>query len=400
MKDFLKKLIATKEARAKELREAVKNSTDINEVRSLGEVLESILAELSDAKAQLEAVEADEAKAAEDVKDSADEGRSANIKMEGRGINPMGILGFDVSATHVDNTVKETEARAQQFANTNKMTIGNTEARSVLVSGGKIATPTEVGGINDAFNKVSSIVDQVNVEDCTGMGSYKVAYEVDGLTAAEVAEGSVISDGDMTFAYATITPKNVSVLAYISAQVQKQSPLQYEAKVRNSALNALRAKGSEIVVDAILNSEITEKTTIDALDEKTLRKVALSYGGNENVMQGATLYLSKETLIALGDVRGSDKKAVYKITPNTQNPNTGIIEDGGLAVAYTLNSKLTNKMIYGQAQNATLGLFGDYEIKVSEDFAFNKNMLAVRGTVDLGAAVCFNKGFIVATIGA
>ena len=394
MKDFLKKLIASKEARAKELREAVKNSTDINEVRSLGDTLEAILAELTDAKAQLEAIEADEAKAA-----SAAEAENRS-KVEARGFNPMSAMGFDVSEKREDNSQKEMEARAQKFADTNKMTIDNTEARAVLVSSGQIATPTEVSGINDAFNKVSSIVDQVNVEDCTGMGSYKVAYEVDGLTAAEVAEGNVIADGDMTFAYATITPKNVSVLAYISAQVQKQSPLQYEAKVRNAALNALRAKGSEIVVDAILASNIVETMTVDALDEKTLRKVALSYGGNENVMQGATLYLDKATLIALGDVRGSDKKAVYKITPNTQNPNTGIIEDGGLAVPYTLNSKLTGKMVYGQAQNATLGLFGDYEIKVSEDFAFNKNMLAVRGTVDMGAEVCFNKGFIVATIGA
>jgi hypothetical protein len=101
----------------------------------------------------------------------------------------------------------------------------------------------------------------------------------------------------------------------------------------------------------------------------------------------------------MGDVRGtSNKNAVYKITPSASNPNTGVIEDGGLVVPYCLNSKMAGKLVYGQPKNFTLGLFGNYEIKVSEDFAYNKNMLAIRGTVDLGGAVCFNEGFIVATV--
>lgn len=413
MKDFLKKLIASKEARAKELRELVKNSTNVDEVRSLGETLEAVLAELNDAKAQLDAVEADEAKAA----DNADEGRSAaKAGMEARNINPAGILGFDVSEKREDNTQKEMEARAQKLVDTGKMTIAGAEARAVLVSSGKIATPTQVGGINDGFNKVSSIVDQVNVEDCQGMGEYKVAYQKSDVTAAKTAEGAAITDSDAEFAYATIKPHQVACLTYISNQVLKQSPLSYEAKVRQSALNALRAKAAELIVlgdsdagfEGITASAIAEKIEVTAIDEKTLRKIAFNYGGNENVEQGAMLYLNKADLVAFGDVRGTDKKPVYKITPSASNPNTGTIEDGGLVVPYTINSKLTAlstatasstkatpTMVYGQPANFTLGLFSDYEIKVSEDFAFNKNMLTVRGTVDLGGAVCADKGFVV-----
>ena len=410
MKDFLKKLIASKEARAKELRESVKNSTDVNEVRALGETLEAILAELNDAKAQLAAIEADEMKSDE----GKDEGRSA--KMEGRSINPAGILGFDVSEKREDNSQKEMEARAQKLVDTGRMTIAGDEARAVLVSSGKIATPTQVSGINDGFNKVSSIVDQVNVEDCQGMGEYKVAYQKSDVTAAKTAEGAAITDSDAEFAYATIKPHQVACLTYISNQVLKQSPLAYEAKVRQSALNALRAKAAELIVlgdsdagfEGITASAIAEKIEVNAIDEKTLRKIAFNYGGNENVEQGAMLYLNKADLVAFGDVRGSDKKPVYRITPSSSNPNTGIIEDGGLSVPYTINSKLTAlstatasqskatpTMVYGQPANFTLGLFSDYEIKVSEDFAFNKNMLTVRGTVDIGGAVCADKGFVV-----
>jgi len=387
MKDYLKKIIASKEARAKELREAIKASADVNEVRALGDTLQAVLDELNDAKAQLDAIEADEAK-------SADEGRSAVTVA--RGINPLAAMGFDVSEKREDNSQKEAEARAQKFADTSRMTIENTEARAVLVAGGKIATPTEVAGINDAFNKVSSIVDQVNVEDASNMGELKVAYVVDEADASVITEGQTITEGDVTFAFTSIKPSQVAILTYISNQVVKQSPLMYEAKVKKAALDALRAKAAETIVTKIVQSSLKKFLLVEAIDEKTLRKVALNYGGNENVEQGATLYLNKNTLVAFGDVRGTDKKPVYKITPSTSNPNTGIIEDGGLAVPYTIVSKLADtQLVYGQAKNATLALFGDYEIKVSEDFAFDKNMLAIRGTVDMGAGVCFKDGFIV-----
>ena len=132
------------------------------------------------------------------------------------------------------------------------------------------------------------------------------------------------------------------------------------------------------------------------LDEKFLRKVALSYGGDESVVGAAVLQINKADLITLGDVRGSDKKPVYEITPDASNPNTGIIKDGGLSVAYVINSNLTGKQVYGQMHNFELALFSNYEINVSEDFAFNKGLLAISGDVELGGDVTVQGGFVVA----
>lgn len=64
MKEYLKKLIAAKEKRAAEIRDLVKKSEDVNEVRSLGDELESVNAELTEAREQLAAIEADEQRAA------------------------------------------------------------------------------------------------------------------------------------------------------------------------------------------------------------------------------------------------------------------------------------------------------------------------------------------------
>lgn len=75
MRKFLENLIKTKEARAKELRELIKKSEDINECRSLGDTLEDVLAELAEAKAQLDELDEPAAGAGE----GEGEGRNLNV---------------------------------------------------------------------------------------------------------------------------------------------------------------------------------------------------------------------------------------------------------------------------------------------------------------------------------
>lgn len=321
-----------------------------------------------------------------------------------------------------DNPTAHTDAqtRAQQFKETRQGRISVAETRSVLISGGKLATPTEVSGINDVVGPhVSSIVDLVKVVNCDGMGSNKVAYiKTDVDAAAEQTEGAAATVKEPTFGTVTISPSSVAVLAYISRQVQKQSPLLYEAKVREQALLALRKKASALIVGKLKESTlvVTKDATVDSgkkgvINDKTLRNLVLAFGGDEGVEGGAVLFLNKADLVAFGDVRGTnEKKAVYEIEPDTDNPNTGIIKDGGLSVRYCLNSNLTacagtaqtsdaqRTMFYGVPAAMELDLFSDYEIAVSADFAFDKLMDTIRGDVELGADVVAQGGFVALTI--
>lgn len=57
MEKYLKDVIATKEEKAKELREQIDKSEDVNEVRAFGKTLQSILDELAEAKKQLDELE-------------------------------------------------------------------------------------------------------------------------------------------------------------------------------------------------------------------------------------------------------------------------------------------------------------------------------------------------------
>lgn len=97
MKKFLQKLIERKRKELKEKEERMKNSQDIDEVRSLGETLVALRDEINDAEEQLKKLEEDNGNddgnddGAEDKKDDkkddkADEGRSSN------GFNPNAVL--------------------------------------------------------------------------------------------------------------------------------------------------------------------------------------------------------------------------------------------------------------------------------------------------------------------
>lgn len=323
--------------------------------------------------------------------------------------------------------IEATEDRAAKFARDGRMAIPASETRSTLLSGGKIATPTGVGGIGEPQNILSSIIDMITVEDLTGMGSYKEAFVSAWQTAGAGTEGTVANTSDPTFKIAVINPFDIDVVSYVSKQIKKQSPLLYEEKVRKGALIALKKKAISYIVGGNGSTEpfgiynaadsaaaaLCEayKVTSSTIDGTTLRKIVFNYGGDENVGAGAKLFLHKNDLIAFGDVRGTnEKKAVYEIIPDGSNPNIGIIKDGGLSVPYVLCSDVTAlsdstysdadipTMIYGNPANYMLGLFGDFEVAVSDDYKFGEGLLTVRGEVVLGGNVVADKGFLIVNL--
>ena len=324
--------------------------------------------------------------------------------------------------TKVMNTTKTAlEERAEKLVADKRLAIDATEVRAQLVSSGTIATPTPVSGIYDAAGaKYSSIIDMVRVEDWSLAGAHEVAYvAADAAAAAALTEGQNAASKEPTFAYITISPTEYACYSEISRKVTKLSPVNYLAKVNEEAFWSLRKAAAGACVAALQSSTIctTVEAALDAsdkgvIDATTLRNIVLNYGGSEAVVGEAVLFLNKTDLIAFGDVRGTNEKgAVYEIIPDASNPNTGIIRDGGLAVRYCIASGLTAcagtaqssaaatpTMFYGSPDSLELDLFSPYEIEVSTDAGFKALMLAVRGTVMLGAAVVRKDGFVAYTI--
>lgn len=350
----------------------------------------------------------------------------------GRGAVPpenAGGLGYGVDSRAARMAdlqgieVGTVEDRAAQFAREGRMSI-TTDAlkRSITLSGGNIAQPTRVSGINPGQNLVSGIVDMVRVVDADGMGEDSVAYEVSGGQTASTKkdDGTATTESTPNFKIAKITPTLVTTLSYISRNIQRTTPLNYQSRVSDNALNALRQKAGALIVTGDPSATIPEPTGIlkaaaissgsdlelDKIDATTLRKIALNYGGAANVEGGGVLLLNKADLIAFGDIRGTnEKKAVYEIEFSESSTTTGTIKDGGLSVRFCIVDDLpalsasdttaaSYCMAYGKPLAYQLDLFGPYSVEVSRDYKFAEGLLAVMGEAMIGGNVVSENGFI------
>ena len=209
-------------------------------------------------------------------------------------------------------------------------------------------------------------------------------------------------------------------MGYVSRNIQRTTPLNYQERVSDAALRALRTKVSRLIVGGDPAASIPEPTgilkaaaiqsgtdfSIEAINEKTLRNIALRYGGDDNLEGGGVLLLNKKDLMAFGDIRGTnEKKAVYEIEFDPMSTTVGTIKDGGLAVRFCINNELAAVsdsgtaagkyvMCYGKPLAYQLDLFGPYSVEVSRDYKFAEGLLAVMGEAMVGGNVITSNGFI------
>ena len=147
IKDFLTGQKSKRSAELEELAKRVEALEKVNNESEDEEELKAAGAELDELKAKKEELEKElaeiDAQIAEIDKPAEDEQPRRNkmnfMTKESRGTKTM--------------TPEERKAAAEQFAANNKMTINHEETRAMLVSSGKIATPTGVKGINECLTK-------------------------------------------------------------------------------------------------------------------------------------------------------------------------------------------------------------------------------------------------------
>lgn len=291
----------------------------------------------------------------------------------------------------------------------------------VLSSSAGVIGPTVVGGINDPVGGPSALIDLLKMTELEGNAVYKVAVMTADSTANTFTEGNAPTESEPTFAEVSLTPSNVGTLAYVSRMIRKQSPLNYEEKVNESARRALRKKLTGMAVTAITASTLNDLFALSAastattgaalFDQNLLSNIILAYGGDENVEGAAVLFLNKKDLKAFAAVRGTNEYLpVYSIIPDAATPSTGIIKDNnGLSCRYCLCSDVTalsdlalattakKTMFYGNPQAAELALWGGFDVDVNEGYKFGEGLLTVRGEVLADVDVTAKGGFVVVT---
>lgn len=307
--------------------------------------------------------------------------------------------------------------------------------KSVTLATGTLAQPTGAGtNIRDGLGGgVGAIIDQVYVQDLTGMSSYLEPYVISEFdaTGGDVATNAGkarTASGDPTFGVAKIAPYELTTTNYVDRNISRLTPANYYAKVFAMAMKALRRDTVKMIFNgdgqASNNDMYGIKTAVnmagdsiyatleaDTVDTDLLTELMFAYGGDEELGGSCRLYLNKKDLLALGKIRGTnEKRRLFDIVPDAGNPNTGTIREGGTIVPYSIASSLTalsgatqgaeaiQTMVYGDPMNYELGLFGDYTVRVDESIKGVERMLTILGDAMVGGNLIVHHGFVVATV--
>ena len=306
--------------------------------------------------------------------------------------------------------------------------------KSVTLATGTLAQPTGAGtNIRDPLgNGVGAIIDQVYVQDLTGMASYLEPYVISefaasGADVATAAGTARTASGDPTFGVAKIAPYELTTTSYVDRNISRLTPANYYAKVYAMAIRAMRRDTVKMIFNGdgqstndmfgiktaknIAGNAIYATMELSAVDADLLTELMFAYGGDEMLGGSCRLYLNKADLLALGKIRGTnEKRRLFDIVPDAGNPNTGTIREGGTIVPYSIASNLTalsgssqgsaaiQTMVYGDPMIYELGLFGDYTVRVDESVKAVERMLTILGDAMVGGNLIVDKGFVVATL--
>ena len=306
--------------------------------------------------------------------------------------------------------------------------------KSVTLATGTLAQPTGAGStIRDALGYgVGAIIDQVYVQDLTGMAAYLEPYVISepdavGAKVSTAAGTARTASADPTFGVARIAPYELTTTSYVDRNIARLTPANYYAKVFSMAMKSMRRDTVKMIFNGdgqatndmfgiktaknVAGSSIFSTLEVSAIGPDLLTELMFAYGGDEELGGNCVLYLNKKDLLALGKLRGTnEKKRLFDIVPDASNPNKGTIREGGTIVPYSISNKLTalsaatqgaeatQTMVYGDPQNYELGLFGDYTVRVDESVKAVERMLTILGDAMVGGNLIVDKGFVVATL--
>lgn len=291
------------------------------------------------------------------------------------------------------------------------------------LASGSLVEPTGAGSnIRDSLNgTVSSILNQVYVQDLTGMGSYLEPYAISELDAKtgkveELAGKPRAVSRDPEFGIAELRPYEMNVTAYVDRNISRLSPASYYDKIFNMAMRAMRRKAVELIINGDGESSplmygmkngvnkagdpIYATLALSGINENTLDELYFAYGSDETMGPSARLLLTKRNLAAFGALRGTnEKRRLLEIVPDGANPNTGTIRDGGVVIPYTIASAVGDgTMLYGDPMNYELGLFGNFTVRVDESVKAVERMHTILGDAFVGGNLIVHKGMVNATV--
>lgn len=423
----LAELIKAKEEQRSKLIARSKASTDVNELRSINERLDEVNDDLAVLRGmQKKEEEKQEAENREKEAKSAETEKHDEVAARTKAVNDaddvehrsktftqgVGLSGNLNIRDNVSDNKQELEKRGKVIK----------EGRSITVSASNIIVPKfDSDTINDHFNVVSSLLDNVDHLSFVGGDTFRQPFAIDTPAGDYTEEGKAYHTAEATFGQSAIYKTKLTAIASYSEELEKLPAAPYAQYIQNAIRNSIRrtltkeilvGDGSDGHLTGIFSAAVATKTNDSAvpiidqkkdlsyskIDDTTLDEIVFNYGGDEDVEGTAVLILSKADLLAFSKVRTNVKQRFYDIK---SQGNFGTIN----GIPYIINSACTpisggttnaNKfaMAYGNLMNYKVVTFGDLDIRKSYDAQFMDGMVAVRGSGFFGGNVVRQNGFV------
>lgn len=391
----LKKMLAKKEERKKELKNRAEKCEEIEELRSINSEVDKLNGEIAELRGLIEDLE----KAGDEEEETRQAGPTGEVEI----LATYGAGNGEEGKDERSKEIEEAEKRGKALKEKRAVTVGSSDV---------ILPKHQATDIKGTFNEVSSIVDRVNIKPLNGGESFEQPYMIGYGTGGYTEEGGDPTEAEPEWGYAIINKTKITAYAEDTEELQKLPAAAYDAEVMKGIRIAIRKKlAAEILIGdgepghfvGIFNANATAidpNTDIEiaAIDEKTLDEIIYSFGGDENVEDEAVLILNKADVKAFATLRKQNGEKVYDVK---HNGNTGTID----GVPYIINSKCKAIsdpntaageycMAYGPLSNYTMAIFSDMEVRRSDDYKFKEGMIAHRGVVFAGGNVTAHNGFL------
>lgn len=404
-----------KEKRRKELLKQISEANSMEEIRKLQEEIEKLDKEPEENETPQEITPEERGlirKTSNNVKEAGDVGVSQIF-------NGGTEMGAEQRNAEENKKIIEERARDLKSGKSVKMAFSDKEERSITVNSGTILVPKKYkNAIEESFNSISGMVDQLNTIPLNGGESYDVPFEKTYGEGDYTTEGGEYKDIDVETDYVETGRAKITAYAEVTKEVKKLPAANYLALVNKRVLGSIKKKiGAQSIVGAGTTNTITgiynadEKVMpgdsdieIEKIDADTLNDITFAYGGDEDVEAPQTLVLTKADLKAFAKVKATDGRPIYKIT---KKGTTGTIAytDDGLSVPFVINSACNSlssakttagkfTMIYGCLEDFELPVFSDIDVQESSDYQFKKGIISYRADVIIGGTVSKYNGFV------
>lgn len=389
------------------------NSNDLEELKALNDKIRAKTCDIVILRGDLMAGRQRNSDERTDAINSSMECRAESPRfVQGKGFTPAERRGVDYSKTLETRDKAGMDLKEKRSVPSPFGIFG--ELRAVTIGDGTdiVVPQTFSPAINNDFNAVSSLIDNVAHLSLNGGESFRQPY-IKGIDVGTyTAEGADSSDAETHFDYVDITKAKITAYAELTEELFKLPNAAYADTVFQNIRNLMRLLLTKEILLGTGNTNqmvgiFSDKATpidsdtdlaMSAIDDTTLDTIIYSYGGDEDVESPAVLILNKADLLAFAKVRTSTTLRYYDIQTNG---NTGTIN----GVPFIINSACKQLsaastdngaycMAYGNLSSYQLVEFSPMEVKVSDDFRFRQGMSAYRGVAFFGGNVVKKNGFL------